>query len=75
MFIKKWVENNTKQKRKFKIQDKGVVMGMKNIIHADIKTSLDKISSQLKVLNGENGMIKLDKNNPSHVDWFEDDDE
>ena len=39
-----------------------------------IKSALDKISSKLNILEGKDGMIKLDKNNKGHVDWYKEED-
>ncbi len=38
-----------------------------------LKSSLNKISSKLKVLEGDEKKIKLNPKKPTHKEWFNDD--
>ncbi|KKM11201.1 hypothetical protein SY88_09665 [Clostridiales bacterium PH28_bin88] len=40
---------------------------------ASVKPALDTISKKLRPLKADKGVIKLDRKNPSHREWFEDD--
>lgn len=42
--------------------------------YSSTQECLDMISKKLKVLNGNNGIIILDKNNKDHIKWYDDED-
>ncbi len=78
MKIRRWIDknkNNKSIKVKMSKTNKNGGENMETLIYNNFKEALDKISSKLPLLEGKNGMIKLDKNNHFHQEWFEDDEE
>lgn len=57
---------------------KGKIGGdtMENVMERTItfnKSLMDEISKKLPLISGQNGMIKLDKNDESDKEWFDED--
>lgn len=49
---------------------------MENIMERTVtfdKNLMDEISKKLPLMSGQNGMIKLDKNDESDKEWFDED--
>lgn len=59
-------------KWKGKIGGDNMEMQMERKITFD-KNLMDEISKKLPLVNGKNGMIKLDKNDESDKEWFDED--
>ena len=41
-------------------------------VEIDRQSALNKISSKTPILDAQKGKIKLNPENPSHYDWYED---
>lgn len=74
MNIKKWT--GCKKRYKFKIgrKQKGdnIMESVLERTSNGMQSRLNDITSKLNLLEGENDMIKLNPNNPEHMDWWED---
>lgn len=74
MDIKKWTSGKKVYKLKLCRKQEGDNT-MESVLERtsnDMQSRLNDITSKLNLLEGENDMIKLNPNNPEHMDWWED---
>jgi len=74
MNIKRWTSSKKRYKLKIGRKQEGdnIMESVLERTSNDIQSRLNDITSKLNLLEGENDMIKLNPNNPEHMDWWED---
>ncbi|HCL4447345.1 TPA: hypothetical protein N2D16_002951 [Clostridium botulinum] len=74
MNIERWTSSKKRYKLKIGRKHEGdnIMESVLERTSNDMQSRLNDITSKLNLLEGENDMIKLNPNNPEHMDWWED---